>query len=252
MRIVVVGATGLVGRQLVARLEGDGHEVVAASPSTGVDAVTGAGLADALASAEVVIDVSKPHGYGDDAVLRYYRQSTTNLLRAGADAGVRHHVTLAAIGTDRLTDSGFYRAKRAQEQLVAASGTPFTLVRSTQFFEFAAGIADASTVDGVVSLPPVPVRPMASSEVADAVARVAIGAPRGGVTEFAGPERLTLDAFVRTVLAARGDPRRVVTDASAAYFGGRPGPDTLVPGPDAELGTLRLADWLAGASRDSP
>lgn len=248
MRIVVVGATGLVGRQLVALLERDGHHVVAVSPSTGVDAATGAGLAGALARAEVVVDVSKPHGYGEEAVLRYYRDSTTRLLRAGADAGVRHHVTLAAVGTDRLTDSSFYRAKRAQEQLVEASGTPFTLVRSTQFFEFATGIADASTTDGVVRLPPAPVQPMASSEVADAVARVAVAVPRNEAAEFAGPERLTLDVFVRTVLAARGDPRPVLTDSKAPYFGGHPGADTLVPGPDAELGTLRLADWLAGRS----
>ncbi|GMA91437.1 SDR family oxidoreductase [Homoserinibacter gongjuensis] len=146
-KILVVGATGLVGRQLVSRLESAGHEVVPASPSAGVDAATGAGLADAFAGVEVVIDVSKPHSYGDEAVLRYYRQSTTQLLRAGADAGVRHHVTLAAIGTDRLTDSAFYRAKRVQEQLVEASAIPFTLVRSSQFFEFALGIADASTVE---------------------------------------------------------------------------------------------------------
>src|SRR5690606_25883752 len=157
--------------------------------------------------------------------------------RTGADAGVRHHVTLAAVGTDRLTDSGFYRAKRAQEQLVEASGTPFTLVRTTQFFEFASGIADASTVDGVVRLPPAPVQPMASSEVADAMARIAVGAPRNGVVEFAGPERLALDVFVRTVLGARADPRAVLTDADASYFGGHPGADTLVPAPDAELGT---------------
>jgi uncharacterized protein YbjT (DUF2867 family) len=248
MRIVVVGATGLVGRQLVALLERHGHHVVAASPSTGVDAATGAGLVGALAGGEVVVDVSKPHGYGEEAVLRYYRDSTTRLLRAGAAAGVHHHVTLAAVGTDRLADSSFYRAKRAQEQLVETSGTAFTLVRSTQFFEFATGIADASTTDGVVRLPPVPVQPMASSEVADAVARVAVAAPRNAAAEFAGPERLTLDAFVRTVLAARGDPRRVVTDTRAPYFGGHPGADTLVPGPDAELGTLRLADWLAGRS----
>jgi uncharacterized protein YbjT (DUF2867 family) len=245
LRIVVVGATGLVGRQLVALLERDDHHVVAASPSTGVDAVTGTGLAGALVGAEVVVDVSKPRGYDDEAVLRYYRDSTTRLLRAGVDAGVRHHVTLAAVGTERLTDSGFYRAKRAQEQLVEASGTPFTLVRSTQFFEFASGIADASTIDGTVRLPPAPVQPMASSEVADAVARVAVGAPRNGAAEFGGPERLTLDVFVRTMLEARGDPRPVVTDGQAPYFGGHPGADTLVPGPDAELGTLRLADWLA-------
>jgi uncharacterized protein YbjT (DUF2867 family) len=245
VRIVVVGATGLVGGQLVALLEREGHRVVAASPSTGVDAVTGAGLANVLDGAEVVVDVSKPREHGDEAVLRYYRESTTNLLRAGSAAGVRHHVTLAAVGTDRLTDSGFYRAKRAQERLVEASGTPFTLVRSTQFFEFAAGIADASTRDRVVRLPPAPVQPMASSEVADAVARIAVGAPRDGVAEFAGPERLTLDAFVRAVLAARGDPRPVVTDAAAPYFGGHPGVDTLIPGPAAELGTVRLVDWLA-------
>lgn len=246
VRVVVVGATGLVGSQLVPRLEAGGHEVVAAAPSTGVDAITGAGLTEALTGAEVVVDVSKPHGYGDEAVLRYYRQSTTHLLRAGADAGVRHHVTLAAIGTDRLTDSGFYRAKRVQEQLVEASGIPFTLVRSTQFFEFAVGIADASTVDGVVRLPSAPVQPMASSEVADAVAGIAVAAPRDGVAEFAGPERLTLDVFVRTVLGARRDPREVVTDAAATYFGGHPTADTLVPGAHARLGAVRLADWLAG------
>lgn len=246
VRIVVVGATGLVGAQLVDRLRRDGHDVVGASPSTGVDAVTGLGLTAALAGAAVLVDVSKPHGYGDEAVRHYYRQSTTNLLRAGREAGIRHHVTLAAVGTDRLTDSGFYRAKRAQELLVEASGTPFTLVRSTQFFEFATGIADASTIDGVVRLPPAPVQPMASSEVADAVAGIAVGNPHDGVAEFAGPERWTLDAFVREVLTARGDPRRVVADAAAAYFGGHPGPDTLVPGPHALLGNLRLADWLAG------
>lgn len=242
---MVVGATGLVGRQLVGLLERDGRQVVAASPSTGVDAMTGAGLADAIAGAEVVVDVSKPRDSGGEAALRYYRESTANLLRAGADAGVRHHVTLAAIGTDRLTDSVFYRAKRAQERLVEASGTPFTLVHSTQFFEFALGIADASTVDGTVRLPPAPVQPMASSEVAVAVARIAVGAPRHGVVEFAGPERFTLDVFVRTVLEARHDPRPLVTDAEAPYFGGHPGADTLIPGVDADLGTLRLADWLA-------
>jgi uncharacterized protein YbjT (DUF2867 family) len=249
MRITVVGATGLIGRQLLTRLQRLGHDTVGASPSTGVDAASGAGLADALVGAEVVVDVSRPHGYSDEAVWRYFQHSTANLLRAGADAGVRHHITLAAVGTERLTDSGFYRAKRAQEQLVEASGTPFTLVRSTQFFEFAVGIADASIVDGAVRLPPAPVQPMASSEVADAVAAVAVGTPRGGVAEFAGPERLTLDAFVRDVLTARGDARPVVTDADASYFGGHPGPHTLVPAPGATLGTLRLTDWLAEPAR---
>jgi uncharacterized protein YbjT (DUF2867 family) len=246
VRILVVGGTGLIGRQLVDVLGTLGHDAVPASPHTGVDTVTTRGLSAAIRGAQVVVDVSKPRSYSPEAVLDYFTASTRHLLEADRAAGVRHHLTLAAVGTDRLTHSGFYRAKKAQEDLVRGSGIPFTLVRSTQFYEFALGIAASATRAGVVKLPPAEVQPMASRDVASFLADEVVGAPRGDVVEFAGPETLRLDAFVSAVLGATGDPRSVIADDHADYFGGRPGATTLVASDRARRSVTTLGEWLRG------
>jgi uncharacterized protein YbjT (DUF2867 family) len=249
MKIVVIGGTGLIGRQVVAWLTEHGHDAVAASPGSGVDTITGAGLADALRDADVVVDVANSRSFEDDAVLEFFTTSTTNLLAAERVAAVGHHVALSVVGTDRMLDAGYFRAKQAQEDLIRGSGIPFSIVHATQFFEFAAGIGDSGTVDGVVRLPPAPMQPMAASEVAAKVAETAAGEPVNGITEVAGPERIAMDDFVRRALAFRGDPREVITDPEATYFGGRPGSDTLVPGPDATIGAITFQEWLESATQ---
>ena len=216
MRIVVVGGTGLIGSQVVARLRDAGHEAVVAAPSTGVDTLTGAGVDEALAGADVVVDVSNSPSFADDDVMRFFTTSTRTLLDAEARAGVGHHVILSIVGTDR-TDAGYLRAKVAQEDLVRGSGRGWSVVRATQFFEFARSIADGATADGVVRIPPVAFQPVASADVARTVAEVATGAPLDGMVELAGPERLRFDEFIRSALAAQGDEREVVADPEATY-----------------------------------
>ncbi len=245
MKVVVIGGTGLIGRNLVTGLAGNGHEAVPAAPSTGVNTLTGEGLKEALQGADVVVDVSNSPSFADDDVLAFFRTSTGHLVDAAKEAGVGHYVALSVVGTDRQPDVGYFRAKLVQEELIAGSGLPFSIVRATQFFEFAAGIADGSATNGVVRLPAAGVQPMAAAEVSAAVGRVATGDPIGGITEIAGPEVFGLDEWVRTVLTARSDPRQVVTDPEAPYFGAVPGPEDLLPGPGARLAETTLAEWLA-------
>jgi len=244
MKVVVIGGTGLIGSKLVARLAEHGHEAVPASPNTGVDILTGGGLAEVLDGAAVVVDVSNSPSFADDAVLEFFRTATTNLLAYSAKAGVDHYVALSVVGTDRLAESGYFRAKIAQERLIRESGRPYSIVHATQFFEFVKGIADLSTVGGEVRLPPVLFQPMAADDVAAAVGRVAVGEPVNGIREIGGPAAFRIDELVRKALAAAGDPRTVVTDEQAGYFGARVSERTLVPGPDAWLGETSYDEWL--------
>ncbi|MFI7107117.1 SDR family oxidoreductase [Nonomuraea sp. NPDC050227] len=246
MKVVVVGGTGLIGSKLVRRLAGEGHEAVAASPSTGVDTLTGEGLAEALEGARVVVDVSNSPSFERSAVLEFFETSTRNLLAAGAAAGVGHHVALSVVGTERMPDNGYFAAKIAQERLIEKSGLPYSLVHATQFFEFVRGIADESAADGVVRIAPVLFRPVAGDDVAAALARVALGTPLNGRTEVAGPEQYRMDEFFRDALAGLGDPREVVTDEHARYFGSELTERSLVPGDDAALGRTTYQDWAAG------
>ncbi|MCA5892976.1 SDR family oxidoreductase [Isoptericola sp. NEAU-Y5] len=245
MKIVVVGGTGLIGNQVVALLAQAGHDAVAAAPSTGVDTLTGEGVDAALAGADVVVDVSNSPSFAPDDVLRFFTTSTRTLLDAEERAGVRHHVVLSIVGTDRNPDSGYLRAKVAQEELVRSGGVGWTVVRATQFFEFARQIADGATVDGVVRIPPVAFQPIASADVARYVAEAATGDPRRGVTEVAGPERVRFDEFVRAALADAGDDREVVADPAAPYFGAVLVEDSIVPQGDALLGAVTHADFTA-------
>ena len=246
MRIVVIGGSGLVGSKVVKKLTERGHEALAASPATGVDATTGRGLAEALAGAEVVVDLSNSPSFDDAAVLDFFESSGRNLAKAERAAGVRHHVALSVVGTDRLKESGYFRAKLAQERLVAASGVPYTIVRSTQFFEFLDAIARAGADDGRVRLSDASFQPIAADDVAEAVARAALEAPVGGTIEIAGPERLPLGEAVARYLEATHDPRQVVSDPDARYFGARLDDRTLVPGDAARLGTIGFDEWFRG------
>ena len=245
MKVVVIGGTGLVGSKLVATLTEAGHEAVAAAPNSGVNTLTGEGLADALHEAAVVVDVSNSPSFEDAAVLEFFRTSTGNILAAEEAAGVRHHVALSVVGTDRLAASGYFRAKIAQEELIAGSGVPYSIVHATQFFEFVKNIAQEATDGDTVRLSPASVQPMAADDVASAVAEVTVGAPVNGVVEVAGPERFGLDEFIRRGLRAREDPRTVVADPGARYFGAELDDRTLVPADGARLGPTRFADWLA-------
>jgi uncharacterized protein YbjT (DUF2867 family) len=255
MKIVVIGGTGLIGSKLVARLDEHGQDAVPASPNSGVNTVTGEGLAEILVGASAVVDVSNAPDWEDDAVMHFFQTSSRNLLAAEAAAGVRHHVALSVVGTDRLSESGYFRAKSAQEKLIQDSSIPYTIVHATQFFEFMMGIADAATDGNAVRLPPALIQPMAADDVATAVARVAVGAPLNGTVEIAGPDQFRLDELIREVLKARTDPREVVTDPHAQYFGIAPGERTLLPADNARLGATRFADWLrngtAEAARDA-
>ncbi|MFC4116017.1 SDR family oxidoreductase [Nonomuraea zeae] len=245
MKIVIIGGTGLIGSKLVTRLGEHGHEAVAASPKTGVNTLTGEGLAEALAGASVVIDVSNSPSFEDAAALEFFETSTRNLLAAEAEAGVDHHVALSVVGTERLPQSGYFRAKVVQEKLIEKSSIPFTIVHATQFFEFARGIADAAADGDTVRMPPVLFQPIAGDDVARAVARAAVGAPLNGRIEVAGPEQTRMDEFFRGALAAWGDPREVVTDPHATYFGAELSERSLVPeGGGAVLGELTYAQWL--------
>ncbi|WP_433286229.1 SDR family oxidoreductase [Pseudonocardia sp. CA-142604] len=245
MKIVVIGGTGLIGSKLVATLNEHGHEAVPASPNTGVNTLTGEGLAKVLEGAAVVVDVSNSPSFADEPVMEFFRTSTTNLLEYSAKAGVGHYVALSVVGTDRLADSGYFRAKIVQEKLIRDSGRAYSIVHATQFFEFVKAIADFSTVDGTVRLPSALIQPMVSDDVAAAVARVAVGEPLNGIREIGGPEEFRLDELVRKGLAAKGDPREVVTDEQALYYGVRLGERTLLPGPDAQLGETTFDKWLA-------
>jgi uncharacterized protein YbjT (DUF2867 family) len=243
MKIVVIGGTGLIGSKLVTKLREHGHEAVAAAPNTGVNTLTGEGLAEVLAGAQVVVDVSNSPSFERAAVLKFFETSTGNLLAAEAAAGVGHHVALSIVGTERMPENGYFAAKIVQEQLIEKSGIPFSLVHATQFFEFTRGIADDATVDGRVHMAPVLFQPIAGDDVAQAVGRAAVGAPLNGRTEIAGPEQFRMDEFFRQALAAWGDPREVVTDPHARYFGSELSERSLVPGDGATLGKIRYQDW---------
>ncbi|MFJ8630351.1 SDR family oxidoreductase [Streptomyces sp. NPDC093568] len=245
MKVVVIGGTGLIGSKLVGKLEEQGHEAVAAAPNTGVNTLTGEGLADVLKGAAVVVDVSNSPSWEDEAVMTFFRTSTTNLLGAEAEAGVTHHVALSVVGTDRLQESGYFRAKQAQEELIKASGMPYSIVHATQFFEFIKGIADISTDGNTVRLPAAKFQPMYSDDVAAAVGRTAVGTPVNGIVEIAGPDVFQLDELIRQTLADANDPRTVVTDPHAPYSGAELQETTLLPGPDAQLAQTKLSDWLA-------
>ena len=244
MKIVVIGGTGLIGSKLVTKLSEHGHEAVAASPSLGVNTITGEGLAAALDGASVVVDVSNSPSFEYAAALEFFETSTRNLRAAEEGAGVGHHVALSVVGTELLLESGYFRAKIAQEALIKASPIPYSIVRATQFFEFIQGIADAAADGNTVRVAPVLFQPMAADDVATAVGRVAEGQPANGIVEVAGPDQSTLDAFIQRVLSARNDPRKVLTDPRARYFGAVLSERTLVPGDGAILGETRFDDWL--------
>src|SRR5215469_6087897 len=245
MKIVVIGGTGLIGSKLVNKLRERGHEAVAAAPNTGVNTVTGEGLAEALQRASVVVDVSNSPDWEDAAVLRFFETSTRNLLTYGVAAGVRHHVALSVVGTDQLSESGYFRAKIAQEKLIKESSIPYSIVHATQFFEFLKGLADISMVGDKVHLPHVLFQPMAAEDVASGVARVAVGQPVNGIVEIAGPQPFRLDELVRRRLASLKDPREVIADPNASYDGAKVSVKTLLPGNDAQLSETRFDTWLA-------
>lgn len=244
MKIVVIGGTGLIGSKLVTKLIEHGHEAVAASPNTGVNSITGEGLAEAMKGASVVVDVTNSPVWEDAAVLNFFETSTRNLLAAEAVAGVGHHVALSVVGTERLLESGFFRAKIAQENLIKSGSIPYSIVRATQFFEFAKNIADFSMNGNQVQVPPVLIQPMAADDVASAVGRAAVGAPANGMVEVGGPERFPIDEFVRRGLAAKNDSREVVVVPSARYFGIQVSENTLIPGEGARLGETHFESWL--------
>ena len=245
MKIVVIGGTGLIGSKLVTKLNQQGHEAVAASPSRGVNTITGEGVAAAMEGASVVVDVSNSPSFEYGAALDFFQTSTRNLQAAETAAGVGHHVALSVVGTDRLAESGYFRAKIAQEGLIKASSIPYSIVHATQFFEFIKSIADAATDGNTVRLAPVLFQPMASDDVATAVGRTAVGAPVNRVIEVGGPERFRFDGLIRQFLSSRNDPREVVADPEARYFGAVLAERTLVPEEDSMLGETRFDDWLS-------
>lgn len=245
MKIVIIGGSGLIGSKVVARLREQGHQAVAASPDSGVNTLTREGVAAALNDADVVVDVSNSPSFEDEAALKFFETSTTNLLAAEAAAGVGHHVALSIVGSDRAPDSGYLRAKVAQEKLIRNASIPYSIVRATQFFEFAKRIADDATDGNTVRIAPVLFQPMAAEDVAKAVGRVAVSAPVNGIVEIAGPQQFRFDEFIRLGLRARQDPRVVIADPHARYYGTELGERTLVPGAGARLGEIRFEDWLA-------
>ena len=245
MKIVVIGGTGLIGKKLVTKLREHGHEAIVASPKTGVDTLTGQGLTEALKGASVVVDVSNAPSWEDAAVMKFFETSTRNLLTHEAAAGVGHHVALSVVGTERMLESGYFRAKMAQEKLIKGSSIPYSIVHATQFYEFVKGIADFSTDGNKVRVPSVLIQPMAADDVAGAVARVALGAPQNGTVEVGGPDKFHLDELIRRGLAAYKDPREVVADPQARYYGIEVKERTLVPEDNAKLGKIKFGDWLA-------
>ena len=252
MKIVVIGGTGLIGSKLVNTLREHGHEAIAASPNSGVNTLTGEGLAEVLKGAPVAVDVSNSPNWEDAAVLNFFETSTRNLLSYEAAAGVKHHVALSVVGTQRLSESGYFRAKIAQEKLIKESSIPYSIVHATQFFEFLKGLADISMVGGKVHLPPVSFQPMAADDVATAVGKIAVGQPVNGVVEIAGPEQFRLDELVRRRLATLKDPREVVADPNALYSGARISDKTLVPEKNARLGETRFETWLTQPAAQIP
>jgi uncharacterized protein YbjT (DUF2867 family) len=245
MKIVVIGGSGLIGSKSVNRLRGLGHEVIAASPASGVNTITGEGLAEVLAGTDVVIDVANSPSFEDKAVMEFFETSGRNLLAAEINAGVKHHVALSVVGTDRLQDSGYFRAKQVQENLIRKSGVPFSIVHSTQFFEFLGAIVASAAKGEAIHLSPAPIQPIASDDVASAVADVALGAPLNGIVEIAGPEKLSLSVLVTRYLSKMSDPRTVVPDAHALYFGVELNDQSLVPGANARIGKIDFETWFA-------
>jgi uncharacterized protein YbjT (DUF2867 family) len=252
MKIVVIGGTGLIGSKLVNKLREHGHEAVAAAPNTGVNTLTGEGLAEVLKSASVVVDVSNSPSWEDAEVLKFFETSTHNLLTYEAAAGVKHHVALSVVGTPLLSESGYFRAKIAQEKLIKESSIPYTIVQATQFFEFLKGLADISMVGDKVHLPPVLFQPIAADDVASGVARVAVGQPANGVIEIGGPEQFRVDELVRRRLASLNDSREVIADPNARYSGAKLSERTLVPGNNARLGETRFETWLTQPAAQVP
>jgi uncharacterized protein YbjT (DUF2867 family) len=248
MKLVIIGGTGLIGSKLVTRLNALGHEAIPAAPNTGVNTLTGEGLADALRGAAVVVDVSNSPSFEEQAVMDFFTTSTRNLLRFAAEAGVKHYVALSIVGTDRVPDSPYLRAKREQEKLITASAIPYSIVHATQFFEFVKRIADEATDGSTVRLPPILIQPMAADDVAAALATVATGAPLNGTVDIAGPQQFRFDELIRETLGASNDPRQVVIDPNARYFGATLGERALVPAGEARLGEIRLEQWLARPS----
>jgi uncharacterized protein YbjT (DUF2867 family) len=244
MKLVIVGGSGLIGKKLVNILRERGHEAVAASPSSGVNTLTGEGLSDALSGAQVVVDVANSPSFEDQAVMEFFETSGRNLLAAEKVASVRHHVALSVVGTDQLLESGYFRAKMAQEELIKASKIPYTIVRATQFFEFVGAIAQFATDGQTVRLPPALMQPIASDDVAAALADVALAEPLNGTVEVAGPESIRMDELVRQFLVAQGDTRQVTTDAQAGYYGTAVNDRSLTPGDNPRLGKTRFQDWL--------
>ncbi len=244
MKIVVIGGTGLIGWKTVAILRRGSHQVVAASPKSGVNTITGEGLKEAVAGAQAVIDLANSPSFEDKAVLEFFETSGRNLLAAEAGAGVRHHVVLSIVGTDRTPDNGYFRAKVAQEKLIEASGIPYTIIRATQFMEFLGAIADSSAVGNTVRFSPGLFQPIAADDVAPIVAEVALAAPRNGIVEIAGPQRAPFNEIVARYLKAVGDPREVVRDPEARYWGGRVEERSLVPLGEVRLGRIALDEWL--------
>jgi uncharacterized protein YbjT (DUF2867 family) len=249
MKIVVIGGSGLIGSKLVEKLRNDGHDPLAASPDTGVNTLTGEGLPEALEGAQVVVDVANAPAWDDEAVMDFFQTSSRNLLAAEAAAGVGHHVALSVVGTERLLESGYFRAKAAQEELVKAGPVPYTIVRATQFFEFIGRIADSGTNGDTVRLSPALVQPEAADDVASTLADVAVGAPLNDTVELAGPEAFPLDELARRLLDANNDPRHVTADVHARYFGVELDERTLTPGDDARIAPTRFEDWLSQSSR---
>jgi uncharacterized protein YbjT (DUF2867 family) len=249
MKIVIIGGTGLIGSKTVERLRNRGHELIAASPNTGVNTMTGEGLAEALAGAQVVIDLANSPSFEDKAVMDFFETSGRNLLAAEKIAGVKHHIALSVVGTERLQESGYFRAKLAQEKLIKASGMPYTIVHSTQFMEFLSGIAQSGTVGDTVHLSPAFVQPIASDDVADAMTDVALEAPINGTIEIAGPERMRLSDLVARYLTAMGDARNVVPDPEARYFGARLEDGSLVSDSNPRLGKITVEQWFPTAAR---
>ena len=248
MKIVVIGGSGLIGTNLVGRLRQNGHQVVAASPRSGVNTITREGLAEALSGAEVVVDVANAPSWEDQAVREFFETSGRNLLAAEAAAGVGHHLALSVVGTDRLPENGYFRAKAAQEKLIKTSAIPFTILRATQFFEFVGGIVQSGTDGDAIRLSPALFQPIASDDVAAALAELAIAPPLNGMLEVAGPEPIPLDKIARDFLAATGDRRQVIADVHARYFGSELNDRSLTPGSNPRIGATRFAEWLSQAS----
>jgi len=251
MKIVVIGGSGLIGTQLVNKLRQLGHDVNPASPATGVNTITGEGLEAALEGADVVVDVANSPSFEDNAVMEFFQTSGKNLLAAEKTAGIKHHIALSVVGTDRLQESGYFRAKQAQEDLIKASGVPYTIVHSTQFFEFLSGIANAATQGNEVHLSPAHIQPIASADVAEEVALVTVAEPINGTVEIAGPDRISLSDLVQQYLDKNNDPRKVKADENARYYGAILNDQLLVPGDDARIGKIDFENWFVNQPKKS-